>query len=90
MISAEVLNSNNILSGTIQIRKNQLNIRYATNGTGKSTIASAINLKSKQESRSALSPFDGAGEPTCSLSPPDNKVLVFNEEFVNSFVFRQS
>ena len=90
MIKAEISNCNNILSGTIQILKNQLNIRYATNGTGKSTIASAIDLQSKQESLSALRPFDGAGEPTCSLSPPVNKVLIFNEEFVNSFVFQQS
>ena len=90
MIKVEVLNCNNILSGTIQIPKDQLNICYATNGTGKSTIASAIDLQSKQESLSALSPFDGAGEPTCSLSPPVNKVLIFNEEFVNTFVFQQS
>ncbi len=90
MIKAEVCNCNNILSAAIQIRKNQLNIRYAMNGTGKSTIASAIDLQSKQQSLSALKPFDGAVEPTCALSPVVNKVLLFNEEFVKNFVFQES
>ena len=90
MIKAEVCNCNNILSSTIQIRKNHLNIRYAMNGTGKSTIASAIDLRSRQEDISLLKCFGGTFEPTCTLSEPINKVLLFNEDFVRSFVFQES
>ena len=90
MIKAEVCNCNNILSSTIQIRKNQLNIRYAMNGTGKSTIASAIELQSRQEDLSRLKCFGTTVEPTCTLSEPINKVLLFNEDFVKNFVFQQS
>ncbi|APH12409.1 hypothetical protein ASJ33_04220 [Dehalococcoides mccartyi] len=90
MIKAEVCNCNNILSSTIQIRKNHLNIRYAMNGTGKSTIASAIELRSRQEDLSPLKCFGGTFEPTCTLSEPINKVLLFNEDFVRSFVFQES
>lgn len=90
MIKAEVCNCNNILSSTIQIRKNQLNIRYAMNGTGKSTIASAIELQSRQEDLSRLKCFGATVEPTCTLSEPIDKVLLFNEDFVKNFVFQQS
>lgn len=33
---------NNIKEGKISVEKNKLNIKYGINGTGKSTIASAI------------------------------------------------
>ena len=35
-------NCNNIKNGSICIEKNKLNIKYGVNGTGKSTISSAI------------------------------------------------
>jgi len=57
MIKAEVNNCNNINSANIQLRKNHLNIRYAMNGTGKSTIAVAIERVSKNESLSSLQEF---------------------------------
>lgn len=60
------------------------------NGTGKSTIASAIELKSKQEDLSRLKSFGGTVEPTCTLSETINNVLVFNDDFVKNFVFQQN
>lgn len=90
MISAEIKNCNNVISSTIQLRKNYLNIRYAMNGTGKSTIAVAIELQSKQENLSHLTCFGGTDQPTCTFSEPVTKVLLFNEDFVKSFVFQQS
>ena len=38
----QINNCNNISEGTISIVENRLNIRYAINGTGKSTISKAI------------------------------------------------
>ncbi len=90
MIRAEINNCNNILSATIQLKKNHLNIRYAMNGTGKSTIALAINHVSKQEDLSALQTFGSEIIPTCVLSEECNKVLLFNEKYVDNFVFQES
>jgi len=90
MIRAEVNNCNNITSANIQLRKDYLNIRFAMNGTGKSTIAEAIKLISENESLSPLKAFGSDTEPTCTLSEPDTKVLLFNEEFVNNIVFQES
>ena len=41
----EILNCNNIDSAKLNLEKNKLNIKYAMNGTGKSTIARAIELQ---------------------------------------------
>ena len=62
------------------------------NRVGKSTIAKALELLSKEQSLTQLKTF-GAGideEPTVTVSEPLGTVLVFNEEFVNNFVFQES
>jgi len=90
MIRAEVNNCNNIDSATVQLRKNHLNIRYAMNGVGKSTIAEAIKRSSLNEDLSLLKAFDSDIEPKCTLSESDTKVLLFNEDFVDDIVFQKS
>ena len=90
MIRAEVNNCNNIDSATVQLRKNHLNIRYAMNGVGKSTIAEAIKRSSLNEDLSVLKAFDSDIKPKCILSEPDTKVLLFNEDFVDDIVFQKS
>jgi len=90
MIKVKVDNCNNISSANITILKNRLNIRFAMNGTGKSTIAKAIELNSKDENLSPLKTFGNKTEPQVVLSEPHIKVLVFNEDFVNTIVFKES
>ena len=90
MIRAEVNNCNNIESANIQLRKNYLNIRYAMNGIGKSTIAEAIKFSSEEKDISVLKPFGSDTEPTCTLSEPNINVQLFNEDFVDLFVFKES
>ena len=46
-------NCNNIDKGEIEIVPNTLNIKYANNGTGKSTIAKAIHAFAKQGTKDA-------------------------------------
>lgn len=55
----EIKNCNNVDSGVVEIIENRLNIKYAVNGTGKSTIARAIFLASDQSEdiSKALSPL---------------------------------
>ena len=59
------------------------------NGAGKSTIAIAIERKSKNESLSSLQEFGSEIVPTCVLPEECNKVLLFNEEYVEKFIFQE-
>lgn len=44
-MNVEIKYCNNIESGNIEIQENTLNIKYAINGTGKTSIAKAIGYK---------------------------------------------
>ncbi len=90
MIKADISNCNNIVSANIKLLKDHLNIRYAMNGTGKSTIAKAIISVLGVEDISRLQAFDSENKPECHLSEAVSKVLLFNEDFVNQFVFQRS
>ncbi|MHA1170166.1 MAG: AAA family ATPase [Candidatus Hodarchaeales archaeon] len=90
MIEAKINNCNNITSATIRLKKNYLNICYAMNGMGKSTIALAIKGCSEHNDLDFLHPFGSEIAPTCELSEEGLKVLLFNEGYVDQFVFQQS
>lgn len=90
MITVSVNNCNNVASGTLELTENLLNIRYAMNGTGKSTIAQAIDLASTGGGLDSLQSFGETSKPSCTVSPPLNKVLVFGEAFLSTIVFRES
>ena len=89
-IQVEVKHCNNVSSAKIEIAKNSLNIKFASNGTGKSTIAKAILISSKNGDLSGLQSYGTDERPTFSANVPLENVFVFDEEFVNSFVFRES
>lgn len=80
-------NCNNIQEAKITIQENKLNIKYGINGTGKSTIANAIENKNDL---SFLKTFGFDGEPSIKFSSPINKAVTFNTDFVNNIVFRGS
>jgi energy-coupling factor transporter ATP-binding protein EcfA2 len=89
-------NCNNIDSGTITIVPQKLNIRFGINGTGKSTIAKAIKFAiENREELKQLIPFKSINAET-GLIPdvilPDNinSVLIFNEEYLNQFLFKEN
>jgi len=90
-----IANCNNISSGTVSLTDGLLNIKYAINGTGKSTLAKAIENAAKHDS-SALAeltpyPFIGATEeghqPSVEGVPENLNIAVFNESYVNQYVF---
>lgn len=93
----QIKNCNNISEGTISIVENRLNIRYAINGTGKSTISKAIEAASKHDDAglTALTPYqfiggnDPASAPSVSGLPEDIKIAVFNESYVDQYVFQE-
>ena len=90
LITITFKNCNNISNSIIELRKNNLNIKFAPNGTGKSTIAKAIFLKSTGKDLSELHSYGVEEDPYLSTSLPLERVFIFNEDFVNNIVFRES
>lgn len=95
-MNIQVINCNNIDFASIAIVENKLNIKFAPNGTGKSTIAKAIILGTKDDQNllNELMPFKLKNENPQNLRPEVNgvealnNVMCFNEEYVNQFVFK--
>ena len=91
-IKVVIKNCNNISNGELSLKKNKLNIKYGMNGTGKSTLSTAISLMSQGKSLDELKPF-GSGEnikPVITVSENIQNVRVFDETFVNNVVFKES
>ncbi|NTU50004.1 MAG: AAA family ATPase [Desulfobulbaceae bacterium] len=94
-MNIEIKNCNNIDSANISLEENMLNIKFAPNGTGKSTIARAIILGTNSEPNlSELMPFK-LREKNLESKKPEvaglntlQKVMCFNEEYVSQFVFK--
>lgn len=90
-----IKNCNNIDSGSIEITKNKLNIKFGINGTGKSTITRAIKYSiDSPELLKELIPFkhrnlDVEVVPEITISEEVNSVLIFNEEYLNQFLFKE-
>ena len=95
----EIKNCNNIDNGIIDIKENTLNIKYAINGTGKSTIAKAIIASTNKEvagrkkiSLSDLTPFKYIGStsdlPNVTGVNQNSSIMIFDEEYINNFIFQ--
>ena len=91
-VTIEIKNCNCIKEANIKIEEGTLNIKYGSNGTGKSTISKAIFLKThgNDSALQSLQPY-GADE----TENPEvngvtfNKVRVFDESYVNSYLFKE-
>lgn len=86
-----IINCNCIKEADIEIEKESLNIKYGSNGTGKSTISKAIYFKSNNGTElQTLRPYDAE-----EIQKPDvenlsfSKVRVFDENYVNSYLFEE-
>lgn len=86
----KILNCNCIKEAEIEIEECALNIKYGTNGTGKSTISKAIFAKARND-ENLLDELRPYGE---NVSPDVQnfaykKVRVFDESYVNSYLFQE-
>ncbi len=88
MSNVVIKNCNNIKETSIIIEEGNLNIKFAINGTGKSTIAKAL-LK-KDEDLSLLKPFGKEEIPYVECNPNIDNVELFDSDFVNKVVFNGS
>jgi len=92
----EVLNCNNIDEGNIAIVEGALNIKYAINGTGKTTLARAIALSvadrvADRTDLTGLTAFKNTGNadavPVVRGTETLANLMVFDESYVDDFVF---
>ena len=88
-IEVTLANCNNITNAFLSMNENELNLRYALNGTGKSTISKAF-LLANSGNLSELQTFGSQESPSIEISKELNEILVFNEDFVNNTVFKES
>lgn len=94
-MNISISNCNNIDSANIHIEVGRLNIKYAINGTGKSTIAQAISLHIADEELTDLRPFkylnDGedAHNPSVVISDTIAKVAIFDEKYIETYVYQK-
>jgi len=93
-----IKNCNNIDNAELEVIENEINIKYAINGTGKSTLAKGIeySIKSLTDQKfkllfNNLKPFKYSGNTTIM---PDitgiesiKLVKVFNEDYINNYLF---
>ena len=95
-MNLNIKNCNNIDDANVVISEGKLNIKFAPNGTGKSTIAKAIKLQIEDaNSLGELAPFKlreinpDEIKPTVTGADNLDSILCFNEDYVNQFVFQQ-
>ena len=92
----ELFNCNNIDYGKITLEPGRLNIKYAINGTGKSSIAHALEYASVPDKLLSLTPYKYCGEtsaneehlPHIVCSDPINSVAIFNDTYVSQYLFQ--
>lgn len=94
----QLKNCNSIENGSIKIIENSLNIKYAINGTGKSTSSKAIEYAVNDKNNATsdllqLKPFKYRNEsdtnnPKVIGIETINSIAVFNEDYVNQIVLQ--
>ena len=90
----KIRNCNCIVDADIYLEENALNIKYGSNGTGKSTVCKAIFAKAHDDAGklAELRPYgveenDEEHQPNVTEIPYSN-VRVFDETYVNSYLFQ--
>lgn len=94
-MNISIKNCNNIDEGYMEIVEGALNIKYAINGTGKSTISKALEafITNDDDKKKDLIPFKFADNPNDHM--PEvcgyeqiKKVAIFNERYIQDYVFQ--
>ncbi|WP_417559828.1 hypothetical protein [Marinomonas sp.] len=89
-------NCNSIDTAQITLTDKKLNIKFAPNGTGKSTIAKAVTLHAQNCSLDGLIPFKlrknnpNNKTPNVTSNTVINSIMCFNEEYVRQFTFQSN
>lgn len=91
----EISNCNNIEHGEITLVEGALNIKYAINGTGKSSIAHALSaaIQSDTDKLDAMVPYKFLSDkenhnPKITGIDSIHAVKTFNEEYIDQYVYK--
>lgn len=89
-------NCNNISHGEIEIVEGALNIKYAINGTGKSSSAKAITAVVNQDDATLnlLTPYQHLGStdhrPTVTGVDSIHKIMTFDEAYIDQYMYQSN
>jgi ABC-type dipeptide/oligopeptide/nickel transport system ATPase subunit len=89
-MNIKIENCRNIIKANITLSPDVLNIKYAMNGTGKTTIAKAIQYLTDGSGLEDLKTFGENLEPLCEIPATIKNALTFDEKFVSTIVFQES
>lgn len=93
----DIQNCNNVDHGVVELKEGLLNIKYAINGTGKSTVAKAIGAAVSDKNNGTkellkLRPFkyldDATKGPLINGTDSLASIKTFDEGYINEFVFQ--
>ncbi len=91
----KIRNCNNIDEGIVEISPGKLNVKYAMNGIGKSTIAKALTLAIKEDTGlGALKPFkyreitESEHQPNIEGIDEIKSVEIFDQSYVDLYVYQ--
>ena len=94
IMKIEIENCNNIEKGEVHLTEGALNIKYAINGTGKSTIARAISatVENDENILKTLVPYRYVRDlenhkPQVAGIDNIHSTMVFNEDYVDRYVY---
>lgn len=94
-MNIEIKNCNNIDTGNLKIDTGKLNVKYAINGTGKSTVAKALEafIKHDDIKIKELLPFkyydkDKCMKPEMTGVEGFKSIEVFDEKYVSNYIFQ--
>ena len=81
---------NNIDCATIRLKPNAATVLHGMNGSGKSSVAKAIQLYNGDDGQTleVLKPYASESLPSVEGLPSDSNILVFNEDYVDSTLFK--
>lgn len=93
-MNIEIKYCNNIENANVSIEQNKLNIKYAINGTGKSTIVKGIRYRIEDQDRlKELKPFkyysDSTINPEVVGTETFDSIMIFDEYYINQFVYQK-
>lgn len=94
-MNIKINNCNNIDKGNIELTEGRLNIKYAINGTGKSTISKALeatiqDLDSEMKELLPFKYYNGSNNVTPEITGCESfkSILIFNEKYVADYIFQ--
>lgn len=81
---------NNINCATITLKPNATTVLHGMNGSGKSSVAKAIQLYTGNDGQTleALKPYASESLPSVEGLPAHANILVFNEDYVDNTLFK--